>query len=135
MPGKSKEWRFTAVGNDVVMLHKGEVVTDPNVMRKVALSCPRCGEQAQGYILKGTGYIELWHRAQGGRQHRWCLGPSYGKLGPFLLKLVSHLPHAEEARLSEEEREAVYEVYVQRKKVPEDVRKKAREALLRLLGR
>lgn len=130
MPGKNKDWRFTTVGDDMVMLYRGEVVTDPNIMKKVALRCPRCGEGAEGYIIRGDGYIELWHKAKDNGKHRWCLGPAH----PLLFRIISDLPHAQKINLTEEEKQAIYDVYIKRKKVSKKVQEKAKKALSKLLG-
>ena len=121
-------------GSNIHLLYQGEVVRDLARIKDIVLTCPYCGARAQRYYFLRDRYVYVWHYKQGGGKHQWCIGPR----NPLTEKLVEDLPPpgVEEGgvRLTEEERRALYKVFIRKKRYTAEEAEKARAILKKLLG-
>jgi uncharacterized C2H2 Zn-finger protein len=133
MPRVVRGFRWVKLSGTVALEHKGELISDIDRIKEIVLRCPKCGERAVSYVLHKGQYYYLWHYKQGEGKHMWCLGPR----NPVTDEVVKSLRRPSERRgaleLTEEERLALYKVFVRKKKYTAEEARLAHDVLRRLL--
>ena len=113
---------------------KEEVIKDREKMEEALLTCPKCGEKAQGWLVRNMyvniSYIYLWHWKSGEkRKHMWFLArysPEWEELlGSLLKKTID---------MTEELRRAIDLVLVKRKGYTKEQKKLAKDFLKTVLS-
>jgi hypothetical protein len=134
MPKLRRSFRWVRSGGDLYLLYQGEVVRDLARIKDIVLTCPYCGARAERYYFLRGRYVYVWHFARGQGKHQWCIGPR----NPLTEKLVENLPppgvDEEGVRLTEEERRALYKVFIRKKRYTAEEAERARAILRKLLG-
>jgi uncharacterized C2H2 Zn-finger protein len=133
MPKITRGFRWVKLSGTVALEHRGELISDIDRIKEIVLRCPKCGKRAVSYVLHKGQYYYLWHYARGQGKHMWCLGPR----NPVTDEVVKDLKRPSERRstleLTEEERLALYKVFVRKKKYTAEEARIAHDVLRRLL--
>lgn len=111
-----------------------EIIRDVEKIREAILTCPKCGQSAQGWFVRNMyediAYIYLWHWKSGEkRKHMWFLAKYAPEWDELLSKLLKR-----SIEMTEELRQAIDLVLIKRKGYTKEQKKLAKEFLKTILS-